>query len=75
MLLDLMMPKVNGIEVLKSVRAMHHLAQIPIMVYTNAFIPNLVDEARAAGATEVFSKTSLTPQTLITAFRAVLDSA
>ena len=74
MLLDLMMPRVNGMEVLKSVRALHHLAQIPIMVYTNAFVPHLIDEAKAAGATEVFSKSSLTPQTLVTAFRAALDS-
>ena len=69
-LLDLMMPKVNGIQFLKSIRACHHLARIPIMVYTNAFIPNFVDEARAAGATEVFSKSKLTPQSLIVAFSA-----
>jgi CheY-like chemotaxis protein len=74
MLLDLMMPGVNGIEVLKTVRAMHHLAQIPVMVYTNAFVPHLINEARAAGATEVFSKSGLKPEILVTAFRAVLDS-
>jgi CheY-like chemotaxis protein len=73
MLLDLMMPRTNGIEVLKAVRALHHLAQIPILVYTNAFIPNLVDEARAAGATEVYSKSTLTPEMTISTFRAVLD--
>ena len=73
-LLDLMMPRVNGIEVLKAVRALHHLARIPILVYTNAFIPHLVDEARAAGATEVYSKSALTPEMTITAFRTALDS-
>jgi hypothetical protein len=41
---------------------------IPIMVFTNAFIPDLVTEAKAAGATEVFCTTQLTPQILIAAF-------
>src|SRR5207244_3780977 len=44
-LLDLMMPRMNGLQLLKSIRACHHLARIPIMVYTNAFVPSLVDEA------------------------------
>lgn len=67
-LLDMMMPKMNGIELLKSIRTFHHLARIPVMVYTNAFVPKLVEEAKAAGATQVFSKSSLTPQLLITIF-------
>jgi two-component system chemotaxis response regulator CheY len=71
-LLDLMMPKVNGLQLLKCIRACHHLSRIPVMVYTNAFIPNLIEEARAAGATEVFAKSKLTPQFLILAFSAAL---
>ena len=65
-LLDLMLPKMNGIELLKSIRTFHHLARIPVIVYTNAFIPKLVEEASAAGATQVFSKSSLSPQVLLT---------
>lgn len=60
-LLDLMMPNVNGIEFLKSIRECRHLAQIPIMVLASAFVPDLVNEARAAGATDVFCKSQLTP--------------
>ena len=71
-LLDLMLPKVNGIELLKSIRALHHLARIPIIVYTNAFVPKLVEEAGAAGATQVFSKSSLTPQVLVIVFSAIV---
>ena len=73
-LLDLMMPRVNGIQFLKSMRALAHLAAVPVIVYTNAFIPNLVDEAQAAGATRVFAKASLTPQMLTTAFREAIPA-
>ncbi len=71
-LLDLMLPKLNGIELLKSIRTFHHLARIPVIVYTNAFVPKLVEEASAAGATQVFSKSSLTPQILIPVFSTTL---
>jgi len=73
-LLDLMMPKLNGIQLLECIRACHHLSRIPVIVYTNAFIPHLIEDARAAGATEVFSKSTLTPQSLILAFSAVIPA-
>jgi CheY-like chemotaxis protein len=71
-LLDLMLPKMNGIELLKSIRTFHHLARIPVIVYTNAFVPKLVEEASAAGATQVFSKSSLTPQMLVIVLSAIV---
>ena len=74
-LLDWMMPKLNGIQLLKTIRACHHLAHIPIFVYTNAFIPSLVDEATANGATEVYSKAVLTPQILVTALSVAMKAA
>jgi len=71
-LLDLMMPQLGGIELLKCIRALPDIGHIPVIVYTNAFIPGLVDEAKNAGATETFSKMSLTPQMLAHAFQLAL---
>lgn len=69
LLVDLMMPRVNGIEVVKRVRAMPQYANIPIIAYTNAFIPKMVQDATAAGASRVFDKASVTPAMLIEAFK------
>jgi len=71
-LLDLIMPHLDGIEFLKAMRCMHHLAEIPVVVYTNASIPKLVTEAREAGANMVFSKADLTAHTLIRAFDSLI---
>ena len=59
-LLDVMVPGISGIELLKQIRADHRLANLPVVVYTNAFIPKLTEEAKLAGATEVFAKAQLT---------------
>ena len=71
-LLDLMMPQMGGIDLLKCIRALPHIGNIPVMVYTNAYIPGLVDHAKNAGATDMFSKMTLTPKILIHAFHLAL---
>jgi CheY-like chemotaxis protein len=55
-LLDLMLPKMNGIDILKKIRAQGHFAQVPNVVFTNAYVPNMKQEAFSAGATQVFNK-------------------
>jgi len=71
-LLDLMMPHMGGIDLLKCIRALPHVGNIPVIVYTNAFVPGLVDHAKKAGATDTFSKMTLTPQILLHAFQLAL---
>jgi CheY-like chemotaxis protein len=65
-LLDIMLPGVSGIEVLKQIRATQ--PELPVIVYTNGFVPLLVDKALAAGASEVYNKISLTSYELTQAF-------
>jgi CheY-like chemotaxis protein len=64
-LLDLMLPRMNGIDFLKKVRAQSKFASIPIVVFTNAYLPNMIQEAVSAGASHVYSKASLTPRQLL----------
>ena len=64
------MPGVSGIELLKRIRAMPQFEKLPVICYTNAFVSKLVDEAKAAGATRVFDKSTLTPTMLVDAFTA-----
>jgi CheY-like chemotaxis protein len=68
-LLDIMLPGLNGIDVLKFTRASDFGKTIPVVVVTNAFIPEFVEGAKAAGANKVFSKAQLTPQEILEEFR------
>ncbi len=67
-LLDLMLPKVKGLDLLRTMRAEPHLAKIPIIVYTFADTPSQIKKACEEGATEVYAKSKLTPGILIRAF-------
>ncbi len=64
-LLDLMLPKINGVDILKKVRAQAQFAQIPIIVFTNAYVSNMIQEAVTAGATHVCNKATLTPRQIL----------
>lgn len=70
-LLDIMLPDTNGVEVLKAIRAHPESASIPVVVFTNAYVPNMVNTAREAGANCVFSKSTLTSRQLLEALSAL----
>src|SRR5437899_5368795 len=55
-LLDLMLPKVNGADLLKKIRAMEGFQNLPVIGFTNAFVPGMVEQMKAAGANQVFDK-------------------
>lgn len=64
-LLDLMMPKMNGIEVLRRLKADDELKDIPVIVFT-ALIQDLEkQESFAAGASDYVVKTEVTPKSIL----------
>ncbi|MBN2505733.1 MAG: response regulator [Verrucomicrobia bacterium] len=66
-ILDLMLAKLNGVEVLKMIRAQEDLQHVPVIVVTNAYLPHMVQMAFAAGATQVFNKATLTARQILEA--------
>jgi len=68
-LVDLMLPKLPGIEAIKKLRNAVETANVQIVAITNAFIPKLVEAARSAGAAHVFSKSEITPAELSDIFK------
>src|ERR1051326_2455922 len=68
-LLDLMLPKMNGVEVLRNIMAEKDYNRIPIIVFTNAYVSNMVNEAFLAGATLVFNKASVTAGQILDALQ------
>src|ERR1043166_312091 len=49
-LLDLMLPKMNGLDVLRKIRAQKEFEQVPVYVLTNAYVTSMISDATAAGA-------------------------
>lgn len=72
-LLDLMLPKMNGIEILKKLRAQPQFSHLPVIVFTNAYVPNMIQEAFSAGASQVFNKATLTPRQILDAIYTLAD--
>src|ERR1700749_1241956 len=64
-LLDLMMPNVNGVDVLKYIRSQDSLKALPVVVMSNAFAGAMGREASMAGATKLFAKNSCGPKRLV----------
>jgi CheY-like chemotaxis protein len=72
--LDLQLPKVNGVEVLKHIRSQPATKQLPVIVFSNAFLGKLVEEAWKAGATKCLTKASCTPKQFLKVLEATLES-
>ena len=71
-ILDLMLPKMNGVDILKKIRALDEFQKVPIIVFTNAYVPNMIQESFNAGATQVFNKATLTPRQILDALHNAL---
>jgi CheY-like chemotaxis protein len=63
--LDLMMPKLNGVDVLKYIRANPSLKGTPVIILSNAHMSGLGQEAALLGAERAFLKSSCTPGQLL----------
>ena len=69
---DLMMPKLNGIELIKMIRANSATADIPVIVFTNSFLSTMIQDAWKAGATKCLTKTNCTPRQFIEVINGIL---
>src|SRR5437867_4404036 len=67
-----MLPKMNRVEILKKIRAESRFAKTPVIVFTNAYVPNMINESFQAGATLVFNKATLTPRQIVDSLQNVL---
>jgi len=70
--LDLMLPKMSGIEVIKEIRSDTDFSKLPIIVLSNTYSTNLMQEAWKAGATKCVSKINCSPKILLELMRNVI---
>lgn len=71
-LLDMMMPKMGGVDVLKRLRADEKSKDLPVIVFTNAAVPAFVDQATAAGANHVLDKSKASPTLVLGLLQSLL---
>ncbi len=71
-ILDLVLPKLSGVELMKLVRAEADFAKLPMIVFSNTYLTNMVQDAWKAGATKCLSKANCTPRQVIEAIASVL---
>ena len=71
--LDLMMPKFNGVDVLRFIRSTPSLKDVPVIILSNAHMTPLAQEAAAIGAERSLLKSSCTPGQLIEVINGLLS--
>ncbi|HMP83611.1 MAG TPA: response regulator, partial [Verrucomicrobiota bacterium] len=70
-IVDLILPRMSGTELLKSIRSREKFSSTPIIVFSNTYLTNMVQEAWKAGASKCLSKASCTPRQLIEVVRSL----
>lgn len=73
--LDLMIPRLPGIDVLKKIRAEQSTSRIPVIVFTNTYMSTRIQQAWNSGATKCLCKASCPPKELIDSIKACLSAA
>jgi CheY-like chemotaxis protein len=63
--LDLMLPKMNGVEVIRKIRSQPEFKSLPILVFSNSYAADLIGGAKKAGASRCLSKSNCSPRLLL----------
>jgi len=72
--LDLMLPVVDGFEVLRRVRADATLMRVPVIVFSNSYTSARTEELWSAGATQVLAKAMMTPKKLVDVLHTIVPA-
>jgi len=75
MLLDLILPKMSGVDFIKQVRSEADFAKVPIIVFSNTYLTNLIQEAWKAGASKCLSKTNCSPKDVLDVVRQTIGAS
>lgn len=64
-LLDIVMPRINGMEVLQKMQQSKSMSQIPVLIISNSGEPVEIDRALKLGAKDYIIKTEFDPQEVL----------
>jgi DNA-binding response OmpR family regulator len=64
-LLDLLLPQMSGVDVIKHIRSETDFAKLPVIVLSNTYLTNVIQDAWKAGATKCLSKATCSPKDIV----------
>lgn len=64
-LLDLLMPKVDGYQMLRRLKQAHAIKDIPVVIFSNLSQKEEIEKGLKLGARDYIIKTSVTPKALV----------
>jgi DNA-binding response OmpR family regulator len=73
-LLDLILPQLSGVDVIKHIRAENDFAKTPVVVLSNTYLTNLIQDAWKAGATKCLSKATCSPKDILEVVRSTVGA-
>lgn len=74
-LLDIMLPKIHGIDLLRIVKADEKTKHVPVVLLSNLGEESIINEAMANGARDYIKKVYVTPQQLVFCVNQYLTNA
>lgn len=74
-ILDLMLPGLSGVELMRMIRGEPGFEKVPLIVFSNTYLSNMVQDAWKAGATKCLSKANCTPRQVIDLVRSLIGSS
>lgn len=73
-ILDLMLPGISGVDVIREIRSEQEFSKVPIIIFSNTYLTNLIQEAWRAGANKCLSKSNCTPKDVLEIVRNAIGS-
>lgn len=71
-LLDILLPKENGLDILDKIKTDDRFKKIPVIVFTNYDQIEYKDRALKSGAIDFVLKTSITPREMVKKIKTIL---
>ena len=71
--LDILMPKMNGLDVLRFIRQHSDFKSVRVIVFSNAFLNNTGEQLAALGADEMLLKAAVTPKEVIDTINRIIN--
>ncbi len=72
-LLDIVLPKMDGFEILKKIKEKEELKEVPIVLLTNLGQKNEVEKGLSLGADEYIIKAHFTPTAVVAKVKEILS--
>jgi DNA-binding response OmpR family regulator/chromosome segregation ATPase len=72
--LDLMLPKIHGLKVLETIREDNLRKNLPVLILSNAYLPDVAQKAMNAKATAGILKSECSPKRLVKIIRDIFNT-